>query len=124
MEVLLIPTSKMSYHNSVLLNESVDGLDLKGSEVVVDVTFGGGGHSREILKKLNENGRLFGFDQDEDAVENVPDDKRFTLIKHNFRYFDIATVFSSENPMHMGMSKAYYSHFNGRVLFLSFHDCQ
>lgn len=86
MEVLLIPTSKMSYHNSVLLNESVDGLDLKGSEVVVDVTFGGGGHSREILKKLNENGRLFGFDQDEDAVENVPDDKRFTLIKHNFRY--------------------------------------
>ncbi|WP_298766240.1 16S rRNA (cytosine(1402)-N(4))-methyltransferase RsmH [uncultured Polaribacter sp.] len=76
----------MSYHNPVLLNESVDALAIKADGVYVDVTFGGGGHSKEILKRLGVNGRLFGFDQDPDALENVIDDERFTLIPENFRY--------------------------------------
>lgn len=76
----------MGYHDPVLLFESVDGLDVKPDGIYVDVTFGGGGHSREILKRMNENGRLFAFDQDADAAENVIDDKRFTLIPQNFRY--------------------------------------
>ncbi|MCO6499494.1 MAG: 16S rRNA (cytosine(1402)-N(4))-methyltransferase RsmH [Vicingus serpentipes] len=76
----------MSYHNPVLLKESVDGLDIEGDEVLVDVTFGGGGHSKEILKRLGEKGRLFAFDQDEDAAANVVEDNRFELVKQNFRY--------------------------------------
>jgi len=76
----------MSYHNPVLLKESVDGLNIKGKEVLVDVTFGGGGHSKEILKRLGEEGRLFGFDQDKDAEANVVEDNRFELVKQNFRY--------------------------------------
>ena len=73
-----------AYHVPVLLKESIDGLDIKPDGTYVDVTFGGGGHSREILKRLNENGRLIAFDQDEDAVKNKIDDKRFTLIEANF----------------------------------------
>lgn len=73
------------YHQPVLLNESIDGLNIKPDGIYVDVTFGGGGHSREILKKLN-NGRLFGLDQDEDVLANIPDDPRFTFIQHNFRF--------------------------------------
>ena len=76
----------MNYHNPVLLHESIDGLAIKKDGVYVDVTFGGGGHSKEILNRLGENGRLFGFDQDPDAQENVIDDKRFVLIPENFRY--------------------------------------
>jgi 16S rRNA (cytosine1402-N4)-methyltransferase len=76
----------MSYHNPVLLQESVDALSIKEDGVYVDVTFGGGGHSREILKRLGQNGRLFGFDQDPDALGNVIDDVRFVLIPENFRY--------------------------------------
>lgn len=76
----------MSYHSPVLLQESVDALSVKEDGVYVDVTFGGGGHSREILKRLGENGRLFGFDQDPDALGNVIDDVRFVLIPENFRY--------------------------------------
>lgn len=76
----------MEYHNPVLLNESVDGLAIKPEGIYVDVTFGGGGHSREILKRLGATGRLFAFDQDEDAQANVIDDKRFVLIPENFRY--------------------------------------
>ncbi|MDD7913561.1 16S rRNA (cytosine(1402)-N(4))-methyltransferase RsmH [Polaribacter ponticola] len=76
----------MSYHNPVLLHESIDALDIKENGVYVDVTFGGGGHSREILNRLGENGRLFAFDQDPDALGNVIDDDRFTLIPENFRY--------------------------------------
>ncbi len=76
----------MSYHNPVLLNESVDGLNIKENGIYVDVTFGGGGHSREILKRLGGQGRLFAFDQDEDAVENTIKDERFILINENFRY--------------------------------------
>ena len=76
----------MSYHNPVLLQESVNALSIKEGGVYVDVTFGGGGHSREILKRLGVNGRLFGFDQDPDALSNVIDDERFVLIPENFRY--------------------------------------
>ncbi len=76
----------MEYHNPVLLKETVDGLNIKPDGVYVDVTFGGGGHSKEILSRLGENGRLFAFDQDEDALENIIDDSRFTLINENFRY--------------------------------------
>ena len=76
----------MEYHNPVLLKETVDGLEIKHDGVYVDVTFGGGGHSKEILKRLGVNGRLFAFDQDKDALENIIDDNRFTLINENFRY--------------------------------------
>jgi 16S rRNA (cytosine1402-N4)-methyltransferase len=76
----------MEYHNPVLLKESVDGLNIKPDGVYVDVTFGGGGHSQEILSRLGEKGKLFAFDQDEDALENAIDDPRFTLINENFRF--------------------------------------
>ena len=76
----------MEYHNPVLLQESVDGLNIKPDGIYVDVTFGGGGHSKEILKRLGPNGKLFAFDQDEDALANTLDDERFTLINENFRF--------------------------------------
>jgi len=76
----------MEYHNPVLLTESVDGLNIQPDGVYVDVTFGGGGHSREILKRLNEKGRLIAFDQDKDALQNAIDDSRFLLINENFRF--------------------------------------
>lgn len=76
----------MEYHNPVLLKETVDGLDIIEDGVYVDVTFGGGGHSKEILKRLGENGKLYAFDQDPDALENKIDDNRLTLIHENFRY--------------------------------------
>lgn len=75
-----------SYHNPVLLHPSVDGLNIKENGVYVDVTFGGGGHSREILKRLGSGGKLFAFDQDEDAAENVIEDSRFQLVQENFRF--------------------------------------
>jgi len=75
-----------NYHDPVLLKASVDGLNLKGDDVVVDVTFGGGGHSREVIKRLSDKGKLYGFDQDEDAVKNNLEDERFVLVRHNFRY--------------------------------------
>ena len=76
----------MEYHNPVLLHESVDGLNIKPDGVYVDVTFGGGGHSREILRRLGPNGKLFAFDQDEDALANAIPDDRFVLINENFRF--------------------------------------
>lgn len=76
----------MEYHNPVLLEETVGGLNIKPDGVYVDVTFGGGGHSREILKRLGDKGRLFAFDQDQDALKNAIDDDRFVLIHENFRY--------------------------------------
>lgn len=76
----------MNYHNPVLLKETVDGLNIQPDGVYVDVTFGGGGHSREILKRLGPKGRLYAFDQDKDALENAIDDERFTLINENFRF--------------------------------------
>jgi 16S rRNA (cytosine1402-N4)-methyltransferase len=78
--------SLMEYHNPVLLKESVDGLNINPDGIYVDVTFGGGGHSREILSRLSEKGRLFAFDQDEDAIKNTIVDDRFTLIHENFRF--------------------------------------
>ena len=76
----------MEYHNAVLLKETVDGLNIKPDGVYVDVTFGGGGHSREILSRLGPEGRLYAFDQDKDALDNVIEDDRFVLINENFRY--------------------------------------
>jgi len=76
----------MEYHNPVLLQETVNGLNMDPNGVYVDVTFGGGGHSKEILSRLGPNGKLFGFDQDEDAWANALPDERFTLIQENFRY--------------------------------------
>lgn len=78
--------TKMDYHNPVLLKETVDGLAIKEDGIYVDVTFGGGGHSKEILSRLGEKGRLYAFDQDKDALKNKIDDSRFTLINENFRY--------------------------------------
>lgn len=76
----------MEYHNPVLLRESVSGLHIKPNGIYVDVTFGGGGHSKEILDQLGVQGRLFAFDQDADARKNALDDDRFTLIPQNFKY--------------------------------------
>lgn len=75
-----------TYHVPVLLQESIDGLNIKPDGIYVDVTFGGGGHSREILNRLGENGHLYSFDQDEDAEKNILDDDRFTFVRSNFRY--------------------------------------
>ncbi|MBQ8467284.1 MAG: 16S rRNA (cytosine(1402)-N(4))-methyltransferase RsmH [Prevotella sp.] len=75
-----------TYHVSVLLKESVDGLDIQPDGVYVDTTFGGGGHSREILSRLGKNGHLYSFDQDADAEKNIVDDDRFTFVRSNFRY--------------------------------------
>jgi 16S rRNA (cytosine1402-N4)-methyltransferase len=76
----------MEYHNPVLLKETVAGLNIKQDGIYVDVTFGGGGHSREILKQLGPKGRLFAFDQDKDALLNTIEDSRFTLINENFKF--------------------------------------
>jgi 16S rRNA (cytosine1402-N4)-methyltransferase len=76
----------LTYHVPVLLNESVDGLNIKAGGVYVDVTFGGGGHSKEILSRLPEGARLFSFDQDADAERNIIADDKFTFVRSNFRY--------------------------------------
>ena len=76
----------MQYHNPVLLHPSIDGLNINPNGVYVDVTFGGGGHSSEILKRLGPEGKLFAFDQDEDALANALQDERFVLINENFRF--------------------------------------
>ena len=75
-----------TYHIPVLLEESINGLNIRPDGVYVDVTFGGGGHSRAILKQLGKDGHLYGFDQDEDAEKNIVDDGRFTFVRSNFRY--------------------------------------
>jgi 16S rRNA (cytosine1402-N4)-methyltransferase len=76
----------MDYHNPVLLHPTVDGLAIKADGIYVDVTFGGGGHSKAMLQQLGPEGKLFAFDQDEDALANALPDDRFTLIHENFRY--------------------------------------
>ena len=76
----------ITYHIPVLLNESIDGLNLENGKVFVDVTFGGGGHSKEILRRLGDDGRLLGFDQDEDAERNIVNDPHFIFVRSNFRY--------------------------------------
>ncbi len=78
----------MSYHVPVLLKKSVDDLVINPDGVYVDCTFGGGGHSREILSRLSDKGKLFGFDQDLDALKNTIDDPRFTLVNQNFRFLE------------------------------------
>ncbi|MEA3503877.1 MAG: 16S rRNA (cytosine(1402)-N(4))-methyltransferase RsmH [Bacteroidota bacterium] len=75
-----------TYHQPVLLSESIEGLNIKPDGTYIDVTFGGGGHSRKILEQLGEKGHLYAFDQDPDALKNAIDDKRFTLINSNFIY--------------------------------------
>lgn len=76
----------MAYHNAVLLTEAVDGLEIQPDGIYVDVTFGAGGHSREILARLGKEGKLFAFDQDKDALANAIEDERFVLINENFKY--------------------------------------
>ena len=82
----------MEYHVPVLLHQSVDDLVVNPEGIYVDCTFGGGGHSREILKRLSDKGRLFAFDQDVDALENTIDDARFTLVNQNFRHLENALM--------------------------------
>ena len=79
-------TTANTYHVPVLLQESISGLDIQPDGIYVDVTFGGGGHSREILRRLGTHGHLYGFDQDADAEKNIIDDDRFTFVRSNFRY--------------------------------------
>ena len=74
------------YHIPVLLNESIEGMNLKANGIYADMTFGGGGHSKEILRRMGEDCHLYSFDQDEDAEKNIVDDKRFTFVRSNFRY--------------------------------------
>lgn len=74
------------YHIPVLLDESINGMNLKPGGTYVDVTFGGGGHSKEILRRMDKDSRLFSFDQDEDAERNIVNDNRFTFVRSNFRY--------------------------------------
>lgn len=76
------------YHVPVMLVPSVDGLNIRKGGVYADMTFGGGGHTREILRRMDTGGRLFGFDQDSDAIANAPDDARFTFVYSNFRHID------------------------------------
>lgn len=78
--------NEADYHEPVMLRECIDGLDIKPDGVYVDVTYGGGGHSRAILEKLGDDGRLFGFDQDVDASAQLIDDNRLTFVQHNFRF--------------------------------------
>ena len=77
---------EQTYHIPVLLHESIEGLSLKSKGIYVDVTFGGGGHSKEILRQMDPDSRLFSFDQDEDAERNIVNDNRFTFVRSNFRY--------------------------------------
>lgn len=81
-------TQENEYHNPVLLEESVDALDIMPGGVYVDATFGGGGHSREILSRMDSTARLYSFDQDADAERNMVDDDRFTFVRSNFRYLE------------------------------------
>ena len=86
------------YHNPVLLNESVESLEIKNGGIYVDLTFGGGGHSKEILKKIDKSGKLIAFDQDIDAHKNVIKDPRFHLLHQNFIYL-------KQNLEYLGINK-------------------
>ena len=81
-------TTAEQYHVPVLLKESIDGLDIRPDGIYVDVTFGGGGHSKEILSRLSKKGHLYSFDQDADAERNIVNDSRFTFVRSNFRYLE------------------------------------
>ena len=77
---------EQTYHVPVLLHESIEGMHIQPGGTYVDVTFGGGGHSKEILNTMDATGKLFSFDQDQDAERNIVNDKRFTFVRSNFRY--------------------------------------
>ena len=79
-------TTAETYHVPVMLHEAVDGMDIQPGGIYADLTLGGGGHTREILSRMNQNAHLYGFDQDEDAEQNIPTDERFTFVRSNFRY--------------------------------------
>ena len=85
-DYLLVMNEELTYHVPVLLKPSVDGMNIRPDGTYVDVTFGGGGHSREILSRLGDGGRLLGFDQDEDAEQNIVDNPHFIFVRSNFRY--------------------------------------
>ena len=87
-EALKTMVNEASYHTPVLLQESVDGLNIQPTGVYADLTFGGGGHSREILSRIGETGHLYGFDQDKDAVQGAFVDSRFTFVQSNFRFLE------------------------------------
>lgn len=87
------------YHVPVLLHESVDGLNIHTGGVYVDVTFGGGGHSKEILRRMDASGKLYGFDQDLDVLKNVVDDKRFVFVRSNFRYLENFLKYHNEEQV-------------------------
>ena len=88
-----------SYHTPVMLKECLDGLNIRPDGTYVDVTFGGGGHSRAIMKRLGKNGRLLAFDQDADAQQNAIDDERFEFIDQNFRYLKNFTRLHNAIPV-------------------------
>jgi len=88
-----------NYHTPVMLNECIEGLNIRPDGTYVDVTFGGGGHSREILKRLGEDGVLLAFDQDADAQQNVIDDDRFVFVDQNFRYLKNFTRLHNALPV-------------------------
>ena len=91
-------TTAETYHVPVLLQESVDGLDIKPNGIYVDVTFGGGGHSREILSRIGENGHLYSFDQDEDAEKNILNDNRFTSLTDFWQIWVYPAIISTMKP--------------------------
>ncbi|WP_297983997.1 16S rRNA (cytosine(1402)-N(4))-methyltransferase RsmH [uncultured Chryseobacterium sp.] len=91
--------NNVEYHNPVLLKQSVDDLVTNPDGIYVDVTFGGGGHSREILKRLSDKGKLYSFDQDLDALNNTIDDPRFTLINQNFRFLENSLLMYGVNQV-------------------------
>ena len=90
---------EVCYHIPVMLNECMEGLAIKPDGVYVDVTFGGGGHSKEILSRLGEKGTLYGFDQDADAENNIPEDDRFVFVRSNFRYLSNFMRFNGETEI-------------------------
>ena len=79
-------TTAETYHVPLMLHEAVDGMDIQPGGIYADLTLGGGGHTREILSRMNQDAHLYGFDQDEDAEQNIPSDERFTFVRSNFRY--------------------------------------
>lgn len=79
-------TTAQGYHVPVMLHETVDGMDIRPGGIYVDLTLGGAGHSKEILARMDKSAHLYGFDQDEDAEQNIPSDERFTFVRSNFRY--------------------------------------
>ncbi|MBP7871274.1 MAG: 16S rRNA (cytosine(1402)-N(4))-methyltransferase RsmH [Parabacteroides sp.] len=90
---------EVCYHIPVMLNECMEGLAIKPDGVYVDVTFGGGGHSKEILSRLGKKGTLYGFDQDADAENNIPEDNRFVFVRSNFRYLSNFMRFHGETEI-------------------------